>query len=272
MRKNYTCNKCDFNSYSEIDFKRHKRDIHEINTKSTSPQPKKRRPSKAIIEESMEFDDPKEDKFTSKDVTKGTDVFWVDARNMEKDDKDYPKNISNKQDEKVERKENQRNEADKIYNEKVLLKQMNKENEIEREKQQRKNRQKNQKRKLTKKPVKKVMKPYLRELPDAISQLVGEDHVLFPVQGDGACGPQCVADWVFQDPTLGPYVEKKHEYQIGIFGRILLCFPLEDILEIEILLCVKMKMNYSDFYWILKKVLICGGVKKISLLSVASIK
>ena len=31
---------------------------------------------------------------------------------------------------------------------------------------------------------------------------------MFPVDGDGACGPRTFASWIFQDPTLGPYLAR----------------------------------------------------------------
>ena len=37
------CDLCDFNSENDVDMKRHTRDKHDILTKSTSPQPKKKR-------------------------------------------------------------------------------------------------------------------------------------------------------------------------------------------------------------------------------------
>ena len=37
------CDLCDFNSKNDVDMKRHTRDKHDILTKSTSPQPKKKR-------------------------------------------------------------------------------------------------------------------------------------------------------------------------------------------------------------------------------------
>ena len=53
-----------------------------------------------------------------------------------------------------------------------------------------------------------VSKPYLKQLPEAVKVLVGDDHYLFPIEGDGACGPRTFAAWIFQDPTLGPYLAR----------------------------------------------------------------
>ena len=54
----------------------------------------------------------------------------------------------------------------------------------------------------------KVLKPHLRELPTAVRKLLGEKFVLFPVDGDGACGPRSFAAWIYEDPTLGPHLAR----------------------------------------------------------------
>ena len=55
---------------------------------------------------------------------------------------------------------------------------------------------------------KTTLKPYLRDLPDAVKTLVGENKYLFPIEGDGACGPRTFAAWIFQEPSLGPYLAR----------------------------------------------------------------
>ena len=52
------------------------------------------------------------------------------------------------------------------------------------------------------------MKSFLRELPPGVKKILGEGYFLFPVDGDGACGPRTFASWIFQDPTLGPYLAR----------------------------------------------------------------
>ena len=51
---NMKCNFCEFQSSDESIFKRHRRDVHDLNTKSTSPKPKRRRKTEDIIEENMD--------------------------------------------------------------------------------------------------------------------------------------------------------------------------------------------------------------------------
>ena len=87
------------------------------------------------------------------------------------------------------------------------------------------------KQKIQKKQEKfmKTLKPFLRELLPAVQKLIGEHMVLFPVEGDGACGPRNFAAWVFQDPTLGPYLARKINMYLlstGTIGRTFLPFLL----------------------------------------------
>ena len=49
-------------------------------------------------------------------------------------------------------------------------------------------------------------KPYLKELPDVVKNVIGDDFYLYPVAGDGACALRSIAGWIFQDPSLGPYL------------------------------------------------------------------
>ena len=70
--------------------------------------------------------------------------------------------------------------------------------------------------------------PYLRKLPNHVEQIVGDDHVLFPIEGDGACGPRTFAAWIFQDPTLGPYLARNinsHFVQFWTYWKNVFSFP-----------------------------------------------
>ena len=57
------------------------------------------------------------------------------------------------------------------------------------------------------------LKPFLKELPPVVRKKIGDRFVLFPVEGDGACGPRSFAAWIFQDPTLGPYLARNMNAQ-----------------------------------------------------------
>ena len=45
-------------------------------------------------------------------------------------------------------------------------------------------------------------------MPPAVKKIVGDSFVLFPVDGDGACGPRSFAAWIYEDPTLGPHLAR----------------------------------------------------------------
>ena len=189
------CNSCDFELSNEYELKRHKRDKHDDFSKSTSPKPKKRKQISRFIEEEMEVD------------------AHVQTLEMEID---HEKSIlierSNQQDEKVKRIQEKRDEEERLYKEK---KQQEK---LEAEKKEReaielvkmnskklKNKTKNVKKK---KEATLILKPYLRDIPDNIKHLLDNDHVLYPVKGDGSCGPRCLAAFLYQDQTLGPHLAR----------------------------------------------------------------
>ena len=54
-----------------------------------------------------------------------------------------------------------------------------------------------------------LLKPYLRELPTIIKDLIGDGYFLYPIKGDGSCGLRTPAAWIFQDQTLGPYLARE---------------------------------------------------------------
>ena len=62
---------------------------------------------------------------------------------------------------------------------------------------------------LKKGSIKDQLKPYLRELPRIVKDLIGDRHFLYPIKGDGACGLRTGAAWIFQDQTLGPYLARE---------------------------------------------------------------
>ena len=52
------------------------------------------------------------------------------------------------------------------------------------------------------------IKAHIRELPSVCKKILGEEFVVYPVQGDGACGPRSAAAWLFHDQSLGPYLAR----------------------------------------------------------------
>ena len=44
---------------------------------------------------------------------------------------------------------------------------------------------------------------FLKEIPQPVKNLIGEDYYLYPLVWDGACGLRAIAGWIFQDPSAG---------------------------------------------------------------------
>ena len=162
------CWECDFCSISELKMKRHKRDNHGITTKSISPQPKRRKQQNIIHIEDMEID---------------SDDVLIQRSKM--------------QDDKIRRKEKKQKEEEEKLIEKrkiELVEKKRKDIQLKENKKTEKARLKNKVRNI-RKQEKEIsrLKAYMREIPDNCRKLLGEGFVLYPVKGDGACGPRCAA-------------------------------------------------------------------------------
>ena len=195
----YKCDQCEHVAKNDENLKRHKRDKHDLSTRSTSPKPKKRK--KTSKTEDMEIDG---------------EIVGDDSEVMDVDDP-YQKELlvrSKLQDEKVLRKEASEKKKDDEYKKSKELqasKKLQKEQELIETKKLEKRRLKSKRKNSNKQEKKKktlTETTYLKELPSAVKKLIGEDMMLYPVQGDGACGPRTFAAWIFQDPSLGPYLAR----------------------------------------------------------------
>ena len=193
VEQKFCCKECGFTTMQENVFKRHRRDTHEALTASTSPKPKKRKESRIV--EFMEVDETLKDE-------------QVNYNEMEIE---YQNDILSKMwDEKITKKNEKINQDEfKLLKEK----EEKKKSELLKKKAEKKEAEKQRKlrTKLKKKGKKEVaekitLKPYLKELPNAIKNIIGDDYFLYPVAGDGACALRSIAGWIFQDPSLGPYL------------------------------------------------------------------
>lgn len=193
VNKDFNCKDCGFTTKKEKIFKRHCRDKHDAVTVSTSPKPKKRKQIELV--ELMDVDPPAKEK-------------EIDEHAMEIDDnRDILIERSKMWDEKIMKK-NQRveEEENKILKEKE---EKSKRDQLEKQNQKKAlEKQKRIKSKVKNKLLKKktVIHPYLRELPIGVKNLLGDNYLLYPVAGDGACALRSIAGWIFQDPSLGPYL------------------------------------------------------------------
>ena len=209
----YKCVECDFDTTNELALKRHGRDMHNFLTKSISPQPKKRKQAYLLKEEdekmdTLSFDEPN---LTEDDLTIEGEVYWLDARDTSSKEGDTFIQRSKMQDEKIKKREQKLTEEEDRYKVEIERKKDEKNNSEHKKKEVEKlekSRSKNKARNLKKRENSQKLKPYLKNLPDNCKELVGDDCVLFPVKGDGACGPNCAAAWIHQDPSLGPYLAR----------------------------------------------------------------
>ena len=178
------CKKCNFSTQIEKELKRHKRDEHDDSSMSTSPKPKRRKQLEDV--ESMDVEEPIDDQ-NKMDI----DEILIE-RSKSWDEKIKKKNEKNEAEEKrlkKEKEEKQKQEFQKREKEKKEAEKLKK-----------------MKSKLKKSNERVQIKSFLREIPQSVKNLIGEDYYLYPVVGDGACGLRAIAGWIFQDPTEGPYL------------------------------------------------------------------
>ena len=86
------------------------------------------------------------------------------------------------------------------------------------------------KKKSEKNRVEVKSKPYLKELPDIIKNIIGNEYVIYKIDGDGACALRATAGWIFKDQTLGPYLGRnvnEHFVQNWEYWKDIIIFPFE---------------------------------------------
>ena len=213
----FECENCVFSTKQENLFKRHIRDKHDILTASTSPKPKKRK-NEELSEESMEVDinneDDKEEE--TKDEIKEMEIDADDAillkRSRMWDEKIRQKQVKEEEKEreqiKKQKKEKEEKQAEKVNNKKLKKKKKVARNKVKDEK----------------------LKPFLKELPIGVKNLIGSEYCIYKIEGDGACGLRSAATWLFQDQTLGPYLGRNlnnHFVQNWEYWKTFISFPFE---------------------------------------------
>ena len=143
----------------------------------------------------METETVVETDFEFVDLTKNGEEFWVDARERINCESDEFINRSRMQDEKLKKKKQKISEEEERICEKQALDRLKREKLINQDNEEKKlrrsrlkNRLRNQKKK---KNTRDQVKSYLREIPQCCKKILGEGYYLYPVKGDGACGPRC---------------------------------------------------------------------------------
>ena len=194
---NNICEMCCLEVTDTSNMKKHMRDVHSITTASTSPPLKRKRNVPTV------------------------DI--VELEEMEIDNNDESEILSKRMDEKIEKKAKETEEKEKLYNEKVKKDIENKKQkeekrkEIEKRKRQQKKQNQKDLRKSSNKKMKKTVEnleksqikiPNIKDVPLNIKHLVGEDDVVYKVPGNGACGPNSAAAFLFSDDIFGPKLRR----------------------------------------------------------------
>jgi hypothetical protein len=217
-RKTTKCNQCDFAINESVDMKRHMRDIHLVKTDSTSPPPKKK---KSVTEElndkieEMEAEvSPLDDlSFTFEDMEIDTEKDEpFDERSRKMDEKILDKERRNEEEEVVlQRKKSSIDKKKK----KVAIVNAEKAKQMKLKQKQKikddKKKEKKRKRVEDNSSVggRKFRIPNIKEIPENCKHLVKENDVLYAVPGDGCCGPNCAAAFLFQDEIFGPKLRRR---------------------------------------------------------------
>ena len=185
--------------------RRHTRDHHDIIIGSTSPPPKRKK--KVTVDNAVNAESMDTENVDINDLSLKLDEMEVDtpdSKNMNEE--------SNLKDEKIrekERKNEEKEQLSKAGRKKIIAE----EEELEQSKSMNKKR-KNLLKLLRKKTNKKMRKnkslrvetgiSNIKSIPDNCKHLFQDGDVLYVVPGDGCCGPNCAAAFLFRDEVFGP--------------------------------------------------------------------
>ena len=183
------------------------RDVHKSTTYSTSPPPKKKKSS-------AKLDDTAKTMVENKTDT----VEVVEDMEIEQKEEEIMAERSKNQDEKVLEKEKKNEEKELLYKkiseEKARKKKEEVDNQIANkklEKRKIKQKSKNIKRKRSgtlKNTVEKRSKN-IKDIPENCKKFVNENDVVYVVPGDGRCGQNSAAVFLFHDEKFGYGLKRK---------------------------------------------------------------
>ena len=178
------CSECEYETVHECKLKRHIRDKHDITTASTSPKPKKRRNITVVEAEKMEIDD-------YEDVLLARSKMWDErvmkkAQEVQKEEEKNKKKMENKKKQEEKEKVLKRNEEERRRKLRLKVKMKEKKKNLEELK----------------------LKPFLKEVPKYVRNIIGDDYFVYMIRGDGSCGLRTTTTWVHQDQSLGPYLAR----------------------------------------------------------------
>ena len=191
------------------------RDEHDLMSSSTSPPPKK---TKVNSTEEMDVDESEDDlsfKFEEMEIDQETNESseaTIEERSNMMDEKIETKNKRTDEKDVITKKKKEQMEKKKRIQERIKLETIKK--ETKKRKQKKKDEQKRRKMKVVENTVieeepAKVKVPNIRNIPVNCAHLVNKDDLLYVVPGDGCCGPNCAAAFLFHDEVFGPNLRKR---------------------------------------------------------------
>ena len=213
VKKPVKCDQCDLVINERLNMKRHVSDEHEAKCESSSPPTKKKKTSIDEFNERIEMMEMESDNI-------GDLSFKLEDMEIDVPEEEVVKERSNKMDEKIQEKEKKESEKELSRKTKQEEKEKKKQKVAELKavktkelKLKQKQKQKDQKKKERKKGKAKVKVsidgetfnvPNIRNIPENCKHLVQKGDILYVVPGDGCCGPNCAAAFLFQDEIFGP--------------------------------------------------------------------
>ena len=216
---NLQCCKCHYEADNKICLKKHMRDEHNIKTDSTSPPLKKKRQSVSeFVQEPMDVENEIE-----KDLSFSLEEMEIDDSASATESM---KEKSKMMDAIIEEKRKKDEEKENLYND--TLRKVKESKEVEETKKIDTSKKENKKRKQGLKDLRKAVNkkckkneemlklnnktkpiPNIKDIPKNCKHLVKADDVLYVVPGDGCCGPNSVAAYLFHDEVFGPELRRK---------------------------------------------------------------
>ena len=195
------------------------RDSHDVNTESTSPPNKKKRKQNQE-EEVHSIDTDNDDNISVDDLS-----FKLEDMEIDPFEEEIVSELSKQMDDKIKEKEKKNEEEEHMLKTKLKDVEYKKRKaaDIKANKaQQLKKKQKQRKTDIKKKEKKKmkmnedekvdknqILLPNIRDVPKNCKHLVKDGDMVYVVPGDGCCGPNCAAAFLFQDEVFGPKLRKK---------------------------------------------------------------
>ena len=206
------CSKCEFIEKDSKLMKRHIRDVHGLKTESTSPPPKKWRISvEETIQEPMETEEEQ-----IKDLSLDFEEMEIDNLVTEK--------LSKLNDNKIKEKQIIFDEEEELRREKITedesnknVEEVKKSEELKSKNKKRKQSVKDQRKSINKRTKKsesiakvtKKEKSNIKDIPENCKHLVKDSDIIYTVPGNGCCGPNSAAAFLFLDEKYGPKLKKR---------------------------------------------------------------